>query len=65
MLLIVYTTTRKRFVILTCRYLKLSRNTTDLSQSNYRNFSCSSITLVRAGLPESFEIDSVIVEDGG
>ena len=39
----VYTTTRKRFVIFTCRYFKLSWNTTALSQSNYRNFSCSSI----------------------
>ena len=43
MLLFVYTTTRKRFVILTCRYLKLSRNTTAVSQSNHRNFSCSGI----------------------
>ena len=43
MLLIVYTTTRKRFVIFTCRYFKLSWNTTALSQSNCRNFSCSSI----------------------
>ena len=45
MLLFVYTTTRKRFVIFTCRYFKLSWNTTALSQSNCRNFSCSSITL--------------------
>ena len=43
--LFVYTTTHKRFVIFTCRYFKLSRNTTTLSQSNYRNFSCSSITV--------------------
>ena len=43
MLLFVYTTTRKRFVIFTCRYFKLSWNTTALSQSNCRNFSCSSI----------------------
>ena len=43
MLSFVYTTTRKRFVIFTCRYFKLSWNTTALSQSNYRNFSCSSI----------------------
>ena len=43
MLLIVYTTTRKWFVIFTCRYFKLSSNTTALSQSNCRNFSCSSI----------------------
>ena len=43
MLLFVYTTTRKRFVIFTSRYFKLSRNNTALSQSNCRNFSCSSI----------------------
>ena len=43
MLLFVYTTTRKRFVIFTCRYFKLSWNTTALSQSNCRNFLCSSI----------------------
>ena len=43
MLLFVYTTTRKRFVIFTCRYFKLSWNTTDLSQSNCRNLSRSSI----------------------
>ena len=42
-LLFVYTNTRKRFVIFTCRYFKLSWNTTALSQSNCRNFSCSSI----------------------
>ena len=44
MLLFVYTTTHKRFVIFTCTYFKLSWNTTSLSQSNCRNFSCSSIT---------------------
>ena len=33
----------KKVVIFTCRYFKLSWNTTALSQSNYRNFSCSSI----------------------
>ena len=43
MLLFVYTTTRKRFEIFTCRYFKLSWNTTALSRSNCRNFSCSSI----------------------
>ena len=43
MLLFVYTTTRKRFVIFTCRYFKLSWNTTALSQSKCRNFSCSTI----------------------
>ena len=44
LLLFVYTTTCKRFVIFTCRYFKLSWNTNALSQSNCRNFSCSSIT---------------------
>ena len=43
MLLIIYTTNLRRFVIFTCRYFKLSWNTTALSQSNCRNFSCSSI----------------------
>ena len=42
-LLFVYTTTRKSFVIFTWGYFKLSWNTTALSQSNCRNFSCSSI----------------------
>ena len=42
-LLFVYTTTHKSFVIFTWRYFKLSWNTTALSQSNRRNFSCSSI----------------------
>ena len=46
MLLFVYTTTRKRFVIFTCRYFKLSWNTTALSQLNCRNFSCSGIASV-------------------
>ena len=45
MLLFVYTTTQKRFLIFTCRYfILLSGNTTVVSQSNCRNFSCSSIT---------------------
>ena len=44
MLLFVYTTTLKKFVIFTCRHFKLSWNTTALSQSNCRHFSCSSIT---------------------
>ena len=43
MLLFVYTTTCKRFVIFTCRYFKLSWDTTALSQSNCRNFPCNSI----------------------
>ena len=47
MLLFVYTTTCKRFVIFTYRYFKLSWNTTALSQSNCSNFSCSSITQVK------------------
>ena len=46
MLLFVYTTTIKRFVIFTFRYFRLSWNTTALSQSNCRHFSCSSITWV-------------------
>ena len=46
MLLFVYTTTYKRFVIFTCRYFKLSWNTTILNRSNCRNFSCSSIKQV-------------------
>ena len=45
MLLFIYTTTHKRFVIFTCRHFKLNWNTTALSQSNCRNFSCS-ITVV-------------------
>ena len=43
MLLFVYTTTCKRFVIFTCRYFKLSCNTTALGQSTCRNFPCGSI----------------------
>ena len=43
MLLFVHTTTPKRFDIFTCRFFKLSWNTTALSQSNCRNFSSSSI----------------------
>ena len=46
MLLFVYTTTHKRFVIFTRRYFKLSWITTALSQSNCRNFSYSSIIRV-------------------
>ena len=41
--LFVYTTTHKRFVILTCGYFKLSWNTTALSQSNCRHLSCRRI----------------------
>ena len=55
MLLFVYTTTRKRFVIFTCRYFKLSWNTTALSQSNCRNFSCSSINDINSNeIPNHF-----------
>ena len=50
MLLLVYTTTRKRFVIFTCRYFKLSWNTTALSQSYCRNFLCSGIRYQRYGV---------------
>ena len=39
--------TRKRFVIFPCRYFKLSWNTTALSQSNCRNYSCSSILIIQ------------------
>ena len=46
MLLFVYTTIRKRFVIFTFRYFKLRWNTTALSQSNGRNFSCSRVIIV-------------------
>ena len=46
MLLFVYTTTRKSFLILTCKYFKLSWNITAQSQSNCRNFSCSRIILL-------------------
>ena len=35
----------KKVVIFTCRYFKLSWNTTSLSQSNCRNFVCSSISI--------------------
>ena len=51
MLLFVYTTTRNSFVIFTCRYFKLSWNTTALSQSICRNFSCISIKLVMFCFP--------------
>ena len=51
MLLFVYTTTRKRYVIFTCRYFKLSWNTTALRQSSCRNFSCSSVTKLIALIP--------------
>ena len=53
MLLFVYTTTRKRFVIFTCRYFKLGWNTTALSQSNCRNFSCGSIIRITVWIASS------------
>ena len=46
MLLFVYTSTCKGFVIFTWRYFKLSWNTTVLSQSNCTNFLCSSCNLL-------------------
>ena len=48
MLLFVYTTTRNSFVIFTRRYFKLSWKTTALSQSNCRNFSYTSIIIIKA-----------------
>ena len=45
MLLFVYTTTHKGFVIFKWRYVKISWNTTALSQSNCGNFSCSRINI--------------------
>ena len=48
MLLFVYTTTHTRFVIFTCRYFKLNRDTTALSQPNTKNFWWSSIN---TGIP--------------
>ena len=44
--LVVDTTTHKRFVIFTCRYFRLSWNTTVWRQLNIRNLSCSSIIVV-------------------
>ena len=52
------TRTRKGFVIFTCRYFKLSRNTTALSQSNCRNFSCSSIRSVKQQLAQPSSLKS-------
>ena len=51
-MLFVYTTTHKRFIIFTCRYFKLSWNTIALSQSKCRNFSCSSIIILRQACSE-------------
>ena len=57
----VYTATHKRLVIFTCRYFKLSWDTTALSQSNCRNFSCSSIN-GKIRIPESGKF--LLVESG-
>ena len=57
MLLFVYTTTCKGFVIFTCRYFKLSWNITALSQLNCSNFLCSSIKPVT---PHSFRTMPII-----
>ena len=51
MLFFVYSTTLKRLVIFTRRYFKLSWNTTVLSQSSCRNFSCNSIKPVIHCIP--------------
>ena len=53
----VYNTTCKWFVILTFRYFKLSWNTTVLSQSNCRNFSCSSIIADKTNIQTNFYFD--------
>ena len=58
MLLFVYTATRKGFVMFTCRYFKLSWNTTALSQSDCRNFSCSSIRSVKQQLAQPSSLKS-------
>ena len=57
-LLFVYTNTCKRFVIFTCRYFKLSWNTSALSQSDCRNFSCSSIKLVNCACDVYYTCES-------
>ena len=49
LLLFVYTTTHKSFVIFTCRYFKLTWNTTAQSQSN---FLCSSMKVESIGIKE-------------
>ena len=65
MLLFVYTITRKRFVIFTCRYFKLNWNTTALSQSDCRNFSRSTIKCPYKGLePHYVEADKLSTYNG-
>ena len=61
MLLFVYTTTRKKFVIFTCRYFKLSWNTTALNQSDCRNLSCSSKNMNTCTKSEKLIIISVSI----
>ena len=61
MLLFVYTTTHKRSVIFTCRYFKLSWNTTALNQSDCRNFSCSSKNMNTCTKSEKLIIISVSI----
>ena len=63
MLLFVYTTTDKRFVIFTCRYFKLSWNTTALSQSNCSNFLCSSIKTKIMDMLVEFQVWEIMTED--
>ena len=65
-LFFVYTTIHKRFLIFTCRYFKLSWNTTALSQSNCRNFSCSSMNTVISTPPsvnEDLSVSSLTLEE--
>jgi len=61
MLSFVYTTAHKRFVIFTYSYFKLSWNTTALSQSNCRNFSCGSIKTVIQSYFNSSKIYSYFI----
>ena len=74
--LFVYTPTSNSVVIFTCRYFKLSWKTTALSQSNCRNFSCSSIIPetapaicgqgdVGAGVVEIVVVGIVVGKSGG
>ena len=60
MLLIVYTTTHKWFVIFTCRYFKLSWNTNAISQSNIRS-SISGERATEDGLKFSVEVNNIAI----
>ena len=51
----------KDFVIFTCRYFKLSWSTTALSQSDCRNFSCSSINAIILVILFDNLIDGMII----